>query len=165
MKNIPRVALLILCCCYQATALAAPAAAATCIASIPESTPTADFDLSAIDGTVIHNSSGLMWSRCSLGQTWNNGTSRCDNAFTVHTWQAALTEADSSTLAGFNDWRLPNIKELNSIVERQCFSPAINEQVFPDTAASFYWSASVYADIPSNAWVVGFFIGNDNLFN
>ena len=144
MKTLPRMGLLfIFCWCYQASALAA----STCRTDIPESTPTAEFDLSAMNGTVVHNATGLMWSRCSLGQTWNNG---------------------DSSLAGFTDWRLPNIKELMSIVESRCFDPAINETVFPNTAFSpespyrLYWSASnMGVEDLVGAWEVNFQFGSN----
>ena len=45
--------------------------------------------------------------------------------------------------AGYVDWRLPNVKELLSLVERQCLSPAINAAVFPDTVVETpFWSST-----------------------
>ncbi|MGH8557635.1 MAG: DUF1566 domain-containing protein, partial [Methylococcales bacterium] len=157
MKNLSPI-LLILYWLYQSLAWAA----ATCNSNIPESTPSAAFNLTATDGTVVHNPTGLIWSRCALGQTWNQGTLNCDNAATTHTWVQALTEANNSTLAGFTDWRLPNLKEFSSIVERKCVNPTINESAFPATPSSFFWSASAFANGSVGAWVVVFNFGFDS---
>jgi hypothetical protein len=48
------------------------------------------------------------------------------------------------------------MKELESIVEDQCFSPSINSNIFPNTPASVFWSASAYAYYSSGAWLVSF---------
>jgi hypothetical protein len=37
-------------------------------------------------------------------------------------------------------WRMPNIKELGSLVERACHSPAIELEFFPSTPLAIYWS-------------------------
>ena len=77
--------------------------------------------------------------------------------------------ADSHIFAGQSDWRLPNIKELASIVERACDSPAINEFVFPSSPGSFpeaiYWTSSPYALSTTAAgasWIVEFQTGADD---
>jgi hypothetical protein len=57
-------------------------------------------------------------------------------------------------------WRLPNIKELRSIIEERCADPALNKSVFtpdiPNLSISpvEFWSASPYADDPDYAWSV-----------
>ena len=62
-----------------------------------------------------------------------------------------------------NNWRVPNVKELDSLVEEACFNAAINETFFPATQTyNHYWSSSPYANDSSAAWIVNFFGGNDN---
>src|SRR5690606_14572885 len=94
--------------------LAAHSAAATCRNDITASTPDQDFTLHN-DGTATHNSTGLMWMRCSLGQTWDGST--CTGAASSFAWQNALVAAQSHSFAGHSDWRLPNKNELASLVE------------------------------------------------
>ena len=67
---------------------------------------------------------------------------------------AQLTNLD--TLCGRNDWRLPHVKELESVVHFGVFNPAIDGMWFPNTPASLYWSGSPYAGVATNAWGVDF---------
>ncbi|MBP8289539.1 MAG: DUF1566 domain-containing protein, partial [Chromatiaceae bacterium] len=110
------------------------------------------------DGTVTDKATGLQWQRCSQGQTWSGGT--CTGIATVGGWQWALQRADVASYAGRSDWRLPSIKELASIVERACDSPAIDLAVFPATPftgdRTAYWSSSPVA---GGARIVGFGAG------
>ena len=55
------------------------------------------------DGTITDNATGLMWQQA------DDGISR--------DWQTALTYAENMQLAGYDDWRLPDAKELQSIVD------------------------------------------------
>jgi hypothetical protein len=112
-------------------------------ANLVETTPTADFDISATDGTVIHTKTGLMWKRCAEGQTWDGAT--CTGGASNFNWQNALAAAANLTFAGYSDWRLPNVKELQTIVEYCGYNPAINQTIFPATQGSEgnpFWSAS-----------------------
>lgn len=113
--------------------------------AIPATTPTADFTLHD-DGTVTHALTGLMWMRCSLGQTWTGTT--CTGTGNTYSWSNALNAAQtvnaSGGFAGYADWRLPNKNELASIVEERCWTPAINAVVFPGTPPDFFWSSSPY---------------------
>ncbi len=137
--------------------LAAHSSAATCRNDITASTPDQDFTLHN-DGTVTHNSTGLMWMRCSLGQTWDGST--CTGAASTFTWQNALGAAQSHNFAGHSDWRLPNKNELASLVEQRCVSPAINSKIFPSTpTGGSFWSSSPYANDSYGAWNVHFGYG------
>ena len=60
-------------------------------------------------------------------------------------------------------WRVPNIKELHSIVEVSCRSPAINETIFPDAESDYFWTASPYIN-NAQTWSVSFTDGNDQGF-
>ena len=64
------------------------------------------------DGTVTDSATGLMWSRVDSGDPALSGN--LDGAMS---WQEALQFAESATWAGYDDWRLPNAKELQSIVD------------------------------------------------
>jgi hypothetical protein len=65
-----------------------------------------------------------------------------------------------SNFAGKSDWRLPNIAELNTIVERESVNPAINTTLFPNTANNYFWSSSPFANLSSFSWFVHFSYGN-----
>ncbi len=125
---------------------------------IPSSTPTGAFTDHG-DGTVTHHATGLMWMKCPLGQSGSDcGTGEAD----TYTWDNALEAAAASVFAGHTDWRLPNVKELNSIVEYRCQGPAINEEVFPGTGTSDFWSSSPHAgnygdgDLTDAVWDISF---------
>lgn len=124
------------------------------------STPSSNFTDNG-DGTVTDTTTGLTWMRCSEGQTWDQASGLCAGTAATYTWQGALQLAQSidsnGGYAGHSDWRVPNIKELNSIVETQCTDPAINTSIFPVTPSSgTYWSSSPYGKIAGNAWMTQF---------
>jgi hypothetical protein len=139
------------------------AGAQTCQTSrILATTPTNRFTINN-DGTVSDTKTGLTWKKCSEGQS---GVDCRIGTATTYTWQGALQQAQSVNnnggFAGYKNWRLPSIKELNSIVEEQCSQPSINLAVFPESQGSLYWSSSPYADDSSGAWYVYFYYGYSN---
>jgi hypothetical protein len=96
------------------------------------------------DGTITDNVTTLMWQKQ-------------DNA-TGYTWANALTYCKNLSLGGYavGSWRLPNVKELKSIVDFTKYAPAINGTYFPGTKSSYYWSSTTYAVNTTLAWFVGF---------
>jgi hypothetical protein len=109
----------------------------------------------SVDGlTVADTKTNLTWKRCAEGMTLV-GTS-CTGTATSFTHDGALQQAASQAGAG---WRLPNVKELSSIVDINVTSPAIDSVAFPATPASIFWSSSPYVTLPSRAWVVDFGLG------
>ena len=123
--------------------------AQSCNNAIIPSSPTTQFQV-GFDET-LDSTTNLIWKRCSVGQTWTG--SSCSGVTSSLTWSQALA-------TGTNGWRLPNIRELLSIVEVSCDSPAINTDIFPNTSNLFFWTGSPY-DNNNNAWVVSFSDGND----
>jgi len=121
-------------------AISSPVSAQTCkSASITPSNPTGQY-LDNEDGTITDIVNELMWSRCSLGQDFKDGN--CINIpDNYDSWQAALQAAEANKDDGtYSDWRLPNMKELGSLVERSCVAPAIDLSLFPSTPSTPYWS-------------------------
>lgn len=125
--------------------------AQTCNPNIPLRTPDSEFTDHG-DGTITHHTTGLIWIKCREGQSGAD----CTGTPTFMTWGQALVHASSREFAGYADWRLPNIKELASIVEDACYYPAINLSVFPDDSSAYVWSSSPYASNPGYAWLLSF---------
>jgi hypothetical protein len=112
------------------------------VSQFPLSTPTDQFQDHG-DGTVTDIASGLMWMRCSLGQTWHDG--ECVGEATSVDWQSARAAAADINGDGsffFSDWRVPKLPELALIIERQCQNPRINLSVFPKTPVESFWTAT-----------------------
>ena len=74
-------------------------------------------------------------------------------------WEEALTYCDTLSWGGYSDWRLPDEYALQSIVNYEQYSPSIDENAFPATAAAGYWSSSSYAADIANAWYMHFYHG------
>lgn len=71
---------------------------------------------------------------------------------------AALTWEEAGKFCAA-PWRLPRIKELQSINDESEVRPSVNHRVFPNTAQSQYWSATPMANRPERAWTVDFTFG------
>jgi len=94
-----------------------------------------------LDGTVTDTSTGLTWMRCSLGQTWDGST--CTGKAGLYKWDQASAFTGSFAFAGQSDWRLPNIRELNTIVDSSAASLAAD--IFPNSPSMTIWSSSIRA--------------------
>jgi hypothetical protein len=69
--------------------------------------------------------------------------------------------SNNESLCGFNDWRVPTLMELDSIVDLGRTNPSIDISYFPNTESVRYWSSSPYAGYSDVAWFVYFGHGYD----
>lgn len=132
----------------------------TCLSDSPETAPTANF-VNNGDGTITDITTGLMWMQCSLGQTFINGN--CSGDALTYNWQQALQTAHGYQFASLDGWRVPNVKELASLTEKQCVRPAINETLFPNTPSDDFWSSTPSLSDQQRAWVVAFFNSSNSI--
>ncbi len=98
------------------------------------------------DATITDRATGLMWQQADDG--------------VARDWEDALAYAESETLAGYSDWRLPNVKELQSLVDYsrgpQSTSSAAIDPIFFTTGIldpdgnpgqyPFFWSSTTHLD-------------------
>jgi hypothetical protein len=88
----------------------------------------------------------------SYGLMWQKGENSDMN------WPDALSYCEGLTLDRYSDWRLPNVKELESILDVTRDDPAI-DPIFSNAFAYLYWTSSSYSKLPSLAWYVNFYEG------
>lgn len=95
------------------------------------------------DGTVTDNSTGLMWQKTDDGVGKD--------------WKHALDYAENLTLAGYSDWRLPDPKELNSILQLTTNNPALDTSMLKMTdITGWFWTSTSFEDLTSFAVYVCF---------
>jgi len=125
------------------------------------------------NGTITDNATGLIWLK----------NANCPG--TVRDWQTALDDVAQLNTDGTmnsnncgdtskggvhqNDWRLPNIRELFSLVHFGFFEPALSNAAgtargsgsdpFTNFQTNFYWSSTTRADNSDEAWLVVFVNG------
>lgn len=80
-------------------------------------------------------------------------------------WNTLLNAANKEKLCGFNDWRVPTIDELKTLVTNTAIKPVVNPEIFPLTLAVPYWSVSTYQNYPEHAQTVDFATGASNYYN
>ena len=112
----------------------------------------------SVDGTeVTDGRTGLIWRRCAEGMIATGGS--CTGTASTFTHEQAMVRArDQATSTGVA-WRLPNVKELASIVDRSKGNPAIDGVAFPVTPVNGFWSSSPNVGNASYAWYVNFHDG------
>ncbi len=139
----------------------------------------------ATDGMAMHWASGLVWKRCSEGQSWNGTT--CTGMTTAKPWNDWMVDYMPKPFADLGHWwtpsggytppampdlatvpnrlrtgawRLPYTKELHQLTIDCSVGPAINSVVFPDTSTSFFWSGSPNTGSSDYAWRVYIYRGS-----
>jgi len=98
------------------------------------------------DSTITDHATGLMWMQDDSGEGM--------------TWQEALEYAENKEFAGYSDWRLPNIKELQSIVDYErapgatgtaAINPAFHSTHIQNEAGEpdfpYFWSGTTHASV------------------
>jgi hypothetical protein len=60
----------------------------------------------------------------------------------TYTWKDALAYCENLILGDFSDWRLPNPKELDRIVDLERSDPAVDTTYFPNTNNGYYWTGT-----------------------
>ncbi|RLA07874.1 MAG: hypothetical protein DRQ51_04400 [Gammaproteobacteria bacterium] len=96
------------------------------------------------DFTFIDKNTNLMWKR-------HHEPNKMD-------WDKAMDYAKNHEFAGYDDWHLPSIDELKTIVKKSR-KPTIDSEVFPNTPADIFWSSTPSSNNSSNAWWLGFISG------
>jgi hypothetical protein len=122
------------------------------------------------DGTVTDNNTGLMWEKKTNRDEITNFANLhdSDNTYywssgsedTIWDWLDDVNAEGGTGYAGHNDWRIPNVKELGSIVDYNILYPGpVINPIFGPTTAHGWWSSTSYATAPSDAWDVYFWSG------
>ena len=88
------------------------------------------------DGTVTHNLTGLMWTK---------NASQFE-IYPAKVWPDAVTACYDLFFAGYDDWRLPNLRELHSLIDYGNHTPALPaDHPFTDVQDYFYWSSTYWS--------------------
>ncbi|MCX6148066.1 MAG: DUF1566 domain-containing protein [Candidatus Kapabacteria bacterium] len=90
------------------------------------------------NGTITDNLTNLIWQKITYSDSL--------------TWEQALAFSDSLTYSGFNDWRLPNIKELQSLNDESIINPSIDKTIFTNIGIKKYWSSTTLPNQTAKAW-------------
>ncbi len=90
------------------------------------------------NGTITDNLTQLIWQKVP-------NTSAL-------TWENAIAYAEELSLATATDWRLPNIKELQSLNDESLTNPSVNQTFFGSIGVKNYWSSTSVQNQTANAW-------------
>lgn len=96
------------------------------------------------------------------GLSWQRGASTA-----TLSWLDALAYCQALALGGFSDWRLPSLKELNTIFDDARSAPAIDPTAFAGTPfadTDYFWSSSPHYYYDSAAWAVKYWFGTTHVF-
>jgi hypothetical protein len=90
------------------------------------------------NGTITDNVTDLVWQKLHSTDSL--------------TWEQSLTYADTATIGGYSDWRLPNIKELHSLNDENFVNPSVNNAFFSNVGVNKFWSSTSLPNQTTKAW-------------
>lgn len=105
------------------------------------------------DSTALDQNTGLEWLRMVQDSS---------------SWESALQVAENLNVGGQSDWRLPNIKELQSINDENRFNPSVDTLIFPNLKSKWlastkpgqtprlYWSSTSLLGHLDSAWTIDY---------
>ena len=111
------------------------------LGALPVAASAQPFTISTDGSEVTDQKTGLIWRRCAEGMNWDGLT--CAGMAATFPHEAALQRAAAQAASTSTAWRLPNIKELFSIVDESRSIPAIDLAIFPATPSNQFWSDSI----------------------
>lgn len=105
--------------------------------------------------TVTDNLTGLMWVKAPHSLDGNSGG---------QVWEEAVHFCNGLEYGGYSDWRLPNIRELESLITYGRYYPALpSDHPFTGLQLSYYWSSTTHVGHADRAWFVYLYHGNVSL--
>jgi hypothetical protein len=107
------------------------------------------------NGTISDTSTGLIWQKCLIGQN----SASCSGSATAYNWDNAILQCEGLNLASRSDWRLPNINELGSIVDRTRVYPSLDDTYFINSSQPV-WSSTFFINSFTFKWIYNFHTGS-----
>jgi hypothetical protein len=146
-----------------ATSPASPPAAQTGCVTIPAT--GLSWELKTDDGGVHDKDNRYRWGGTGTERTGaqRNAEQQSGSIF-YDDWNSLVSAANNEKLCGFEDWRVPTIEELKTLVITRSEPPLIDTRLFPLTLAEPYWSVTAYAHYPEHAQTVDFATGASNYY-
>lgn len=119
------------------------------------------------DGTISDENTTLMWEVKGLsdGSPDLSNPNDPDNTYSWSELPAFISLLNSSSYGGYSDWRLPTVKELETILDLSISEPGptTNTTLFPHCRAGSYWTFDLDIDNPAMAWALDFSNTLDNI--
>jgi len=125
------------------------------------------------DGTVTDLNTGLMWEKLSDDVSIHDR----DQTFIFANIQTHIAALNAAVFATYTDWRAPNVRELQSLVNYGVSNPAITTSAFHTncfggctvlncscTAFAHHWSSTTVTNLPGSAFTVNFTDGTSGVF-
>jgi hypothetical protein len=115
------------------------------------------------DGTIEDLCAGLLWQKDTFstpGRRWTDALLHAESLILASdgTWH---TDPEAAAAHGgilFDDWRLPDARELSSLVDYGRFDPSVDPLLV--VAPAGYWSSTTFAGSRDEGWCINFFDGD-----
>jgi phage baseplate assembly protein gpV len=80
-------------------------------------------------------------------------------------WKASKKYCKNLRLGNYDDWKLPSIQQLQSLVDLEKYRPSIQDEITQISVLTFYWSDTAFADSKKKAWHVFYKFGESYYSN